>query len=203
MRLDDGRLIDALFYAFYDWRHIAELPAIVAALAAADTRPLAGLARAALENYVSASVSHGLYLSVECHDEFPFNTRAAVDQAVAQQPLYRNFALESLALAACPSWAVGQAGAEERRAAASQVPVLLLSGELDPVTPPAWAKVAAKDLPHAVRLDFRGIGHGVLAAHACAGIIVGRFLTDPARSPLDDCLLAVGPPRFQGVAPGG
>src|SRR5216683_2489417 len=82
----------------------------------------------------------------------------------------------------CPAWPVGQAAAEERRAATSDVPILLLSGELDPVTPAAWAKFAAKDLPRAVRLDFRGIGHGVLAAHACAGVIVGRFLADPARS---------------------
>ncbi|HKW52342.1 MAG TPA: alpha/beta hydrolase, partial [Stellaceae bacterium] len=202
-RLDDGRLIDALFYAFYDWRRIGELPAIIAALAASDTRPLAGLARAALENYVSTSVSHGLFLSVECHDEFPFNRRAAVDQAATALPLYRNFALSSLPLAACPSWPVGQAAAEERRAVASDVPILLLSGELDPVTPPGWAKLAAKQLPRAVRLDFRGIGHGVLAAHACAGVIVGRFLADPAKPPLDDCLLAVGPPHFQSVAPGG
>jgi pimeloyl-ACP methyl ester carboxylesterase len=202
-RLDDGRLIDALFYAFYDWRRIGELPAIIAALAASDTRPLAGLARAALENYVSTAVSHGLFLSVECHDEFPFNRRAAVEQAAVELPLYRNFALSTLPLVACPSWSVGQASAEERRAVQSDVPALLLSGDLDPVTPPAWAKVAAKDLPHAVRLDFRGIGHGVLAAHACAGRIVGRFLADPARAPVDDCLLAVGPPHFQSVLPGG
>ena len=71
------------------------------------------------------------------------------------------------------------------------------------MTPPRWAKVASEHLTHAVRLDFRGIGHGVLAAHACAGLIVGRFLTDPARSPVDDCLLAVGPPNFQSVVPGG
>jgi pimeloyl-ACP methyl ester carboxylesterase len=202
-RLDDGRLVDALFYAFYDWRRIGELPAIIAALAESDARPLAGLARAALENYVSAAVSHGLFLSVECHDEFPFNRRPAVDQAATELPLYRNFALSTLPLAVCPSWPVGQATAEERRAVASDVPILLLSGELDPVTPPAWAKLAAKDLPRAVRLDFRGIGHGVLAAHTCAGIIVGRFLADPAHSPLDDCLLAVGPPHFQSVVPGG
>jgi pimeloyl-ACP methyl ester carboxylesterase len=203
MRLDDGRLIDALFYAFYDWRRIGELPTVIAALAAADTRPLTELARAALENYVSAAVSHGLFLSVECHDEFPFDGRAAVDRAVTELPLYRNFALSALPLAACPSWAVGQASAEERRAVASNVPILLLSGELDPVTPSAWAKLAAKDLRHAVRLDFRGVGHGVLAAHACAGIIAGRFLADPSRSPLDDCLLAVGPPHFQSAVPRG
>jgi pimeloyl-ACP methyl ester carboxylesterase len=201
--LDDGRLIDALFYAFYDWRRIGELPAIIAALAASDTRPLAGLARAALENYVSTSVSHGLFLSVECHDEFPFNRPAAIDRAAAELPLYRHFALSALPLAACPAWPVGQASAEERRATASEVPILLLSGELDPVTPPGWAKLAAKSLPHATRLDFRGVGHGVLAAHACAGVIVGRFLADPARPPLDDCLLAVGPPHFQNVVAGG
>jgi len=203
VRLDDGRLIDALFYAFYDWRRIGELPATIAALAASDTRPLAGLARAALENYVSTSVSHGLFLSVECHDEFPFNRRGAVDQATTELPLYRNFTLSTLPLAACPSWQAGQAAPEERRPATSDVPILLLSGELDPVTPPAWAKLAAKDLPHAVRLDFRGVGHGVLAAHACAGVITGRFLDHPSRPPLDDCFLAVGPPHFQSVVPGG
>jgi pimeloyl-ACP methyl ester carboxylesterase len=202
-RLDDGKLIEVLFYAFYDWRRIGDLPAIITALAAADTRPLVSLARTALDNYISAAVSHGLFLSVECHDEFPFNPPAAVERATAELPLYRNFALSTLPLAACPAWPVGQAAREERRAATSEVPVLLLSGELDPVTPPRWAKVASEQLTHAVRLDFRGIGHGVLAAHACAGLIVGRFLTDPARSPVDDCLLAVAPPNFQSVVPGG
>src|SRR5580658_785156 len=202
-RLDDGKLIEVLFYAFYDWRRIGDLPAIITALAASDTRSLVPLARTALDNYISAAVSHGLFLSVECHDEFPFNPPAAVERATAELPLYRNFALSTLPLAACPSWPVGQAVGEDRRAATSEVPVLLLSGELDPVTPPRWAKVASEHLTHAVRLDFRGIGHGVLAAHACAGLIVGRFLTDPARSPVDDCLLAVAPPNFQSVVPGG
>ena len=202
-RLDDGKLVEVLFYAFYDWRRIGELPATINALAASDTRPLAGLARTALENYVSASVSHGLFLSVECHDEFPFNRRDAVERAAAERPLYRNFALSSLPLSACPSWPVGQATEAEHSPAASDVPILILSGELDPVTPASWARIGSARLPRAVRLEFRGIGHGVLAAHGCASVIVGRFLADPARSPMDDCLLAVGPPRFQSAVPGG
>jgi pimeloyl-ACP methyl ester carboxylesterase len=202
-RLDDGKLIEVLFYAFYDWRRIGDLPAIISALAASDTRPLVPLARMALENYISTAVSHGLFLSVECHDEFPFNARATIDHALAEQPLYRDFALETLPLAACPSWPVGRASDEERRAAQSAVPMLLLSGDLDPVTPPSWAKRAAAHLSHAVPIDFRGIGHGVLAAHACAGVIVGRFLADPTRSPIDNCFFAVGAPSFQSVVPGG
>jgi pimeloyl-ACP methyl ester carboxylesterase len=202
-RLDDGKLVDALFFAFYDWHRIAELPAIITALDAGDTRPLARLAGLAFDNYVSTAVSHGLFLSVECHDEFPFNRQDAVDQAAAELPLYRSFALSNLPLAACPSWPVGQATAEERRPVASDVAALILSGELDPMTPESWAKSAARSLPHAVTLEFRGIGHGVLAAHGCAGVIVGRFLANPARPPLDDCLLAVGAPHFHGAAPGG
>src|SRR5258708_35233906 len=95
-RLDDGRLIDALFYSFYDWRRIGELPAIIAALAASDTRPLSSLAGAALENYVSASVSHGLFLSVDLDDGFPFNPRAAVAWAAPGQPCYSNSARPAL-----------------------------------------------------------------------------------------------------------
>ncbi len=202
-RLDDGKLVEVLFYAFYDWRRIAELPATIHALAASDTRPLARLARLALETYVSTSVSHGLFLSVECHDEYPFNQRDAVERAAAERPLYRNFALSSLPLSACPFWPVGQATAAEHGPAVSDLPILILSGQLDPVTPASWAKIGSLRLPHATLIEFRGVGHGVLAAHGCASVIVGRFLADPRRSPVDDCLLAVGPPQFRGPVPRG
>jgi pimeloyl-ACP methyl ester carboxylesterase len=72
----------------------------------------------------------------------------------------------------------------------------MLSGELDPVTPPRWAKAAAERLPHAVVLTFPSIGHGVLGADECASLVIGRFLGDPAKPPFDPCLLALRPPQF-------
>src|SRR5579883_63611 len=196
-RLDDGKLVDVLLYAFYDWRHIGQLPSIIAALAKGEPQALTELARDALDNYVSPRLSHGLYLSIECHDEFPFNRRDEVEHAAQSLPLFRRFALTALPLAACPAWPVGQAGETDRHPATSEVPVLLLSGELDPVTPPRWAKRAASHLRRGFPIEFRGAGHGVLAAHDCASLLAGAFLAEPTRAPYADCLLAVGPPQFR------
>ncbi|HYM03855.1 MAG TPA: alpha/beta fold hydrolase [Stellaceae bacterium] len=197
VRLDDSKLIEVLFYAFYDWRRIEELPAIIEALGAGDSKAVEPLLRVAFENYVAAGVGHGLFLSVECHDEFPFNSREAVEKGSAGSPLFRNFALSTLPLAVCASWPVGKASNAERAPAGSNVPTLMLSGALDPVTPPSWAAQAAAHLPHAYDFTFRGVGHGVLAGQACASRIVSRFLADPKRAPADDCLLALGPPHFR------
>ncbi len=197
VRLDDAKLIEVLMYAFYDWRRIEELPAIIAALAAGDGRPLQPLLRSDLENYVAVGVSHGLFLSVECHDEFPFNPRDAVERGSARAPLFRKFAFSTLPLAVCAAWPVGRAAAAQHAPVASDVPILMLSGDLDPVTPPQWAAQAAKRLPHAFSIEFRGVGHGVLAAQACASRTVARFLADPTKAPTDDCLLAMGPPHFR------
>jgi pimeloyl-ACP methyl ester carboxylesterase len=199
-RLDDARLIETLFYAFYDWRRLEELPAIITAVARGETEPLKPLVRIGLDNYDPQEVSLGLFLSVECHDNFLYNPRDAVERAAAAAPLFRNFALSTLPLAACPSWPSGAASAAEHTPLKSDIPVLMLVGELDPATPPQWATSAAAHLPHATVLKFRGVGHGVLAAQACASRIVDRFLANLAAAPMDDCLLALGPPHFKKVA---
>jgi pimeloyl-ACP methyl ester carboxylesterase len=196
VKLDGARLVETLFYGLYEWRETQQMPALIAALDRGDAQPLLPLAAAAFATYASVKESHGLYLSVECHDEFPFNDRAAVARAAAEMPLFKDFALTTLPLMACPGWPVGSAAAAEREAVSSDVPILLLAGELDPVVSPDWAKEAAQLLPHASLIRFRGIGHGVVAAHACADLLIARFLADPAKPPYDDCLLAIGTPQF-------
>jgi pimeloyl-ACP methyl ester carboxylesterase len=92
-------------------------------------------------------------------------------------------------MSACPAWPVGAADPEDRAPVASDLPVLLLAGELDPVTPPGWARQAASTLPRSQMFHFPGVGHGVLAAHPCADRVAAAFLADPERKPFDDCLL--------------
>ncbi len=202
VRLDTGRLADVLLQAFYDWHEIAKLPATITAVGAGDSRPLEPLVHRMLDAYGSARVSHGLFFSVECQDEFPFNARQAVDRAAAAAPLYRDFLLSNLPLTVCPAWPHGAPTALRKVANPSEVPILMLSGELDGFTPPRWSKVAADGMPGVTRIEFRGIGHGVLEAHDCAGLIVARFLDNPARPPFDDCLLTMGPPPFQTMGHG-
>lgn len=198
-RLDDARLVEALFYGLYDWRSTQQMPAIIAGLAHGDTKLFLPLAAAAFATYASTEASDGLYLSVECHDEYPFNSREAVERAADADPLMKGFALTTLPLMACPGWPVGSAAAADRAAVTSDLPILILSGDLDPVASPDWAKEAAARLPHARLLRFPGVGHGVVAAHACADRLIGRFFADPEKQPYDDCLLAVGEAGFTNV----
>jgi pimeloyl-ACP methyl ester carboxylesterase len=74
----------------------------------------------------------------------------------------------------------------------STVPVLLLAGGLDPITPPSWARHAAETLDHGSVFVFPGVGHGVAAAHECAARLLVKFLASPDAKPFDECLLGVG-----------
>jgi pimeloyl-ACP methyl ester carboxylesterase len=47
----------------------------------------------------------------------------------------------------CAVWDAGAAGEAVHDVARNDVPVLMLSGSFDAVTPPSWARVAAESLP--------------------------------------------------------
>jgi pimeloyl-ACP methyl ester carboxylesterase len=200
VRLDEAKLVETLFYGLYDWRSTQQMPSIIAALDRGDTKPFAPLAATAFAAYASDKESHGLFLSVECHDEFPFNSREDVLRAAERAPLLKSFALTTVPLMACPAWPVGSASAPDRRPAASDLPILVFAGELDPAVSPEWARLAIAHLPHAALMRFPGIGHGVVASHACADALIARFLADPNKAPYDGCLLAVGSALFSHAA---
>ena len=57
----------------------------------------------------------------------------------------------------------------------TDVPVLLLSGSDDPVTPPADAEEARKGLTHSIHLVLQGFGHGQLTA-PCVDRLMASFI---------------------------
>ena len=70
----------------------------------------------------------------------------------------------------------------------SDLPVLLLSGEVDPVTPPRYAEQVLKGLPNGRALVARGQGHGTLTA-GCMPRLLGQFIDANDAKALDaSCL---------------
>ncbi|HEX8448211.1 MAG TPA: alpha/beta hydrolase, partial [Allosphingosinicella sp.] len=61
--------------------------------------------------------------------------------------------------AACSVWPKGKVPAGYYRPAVSKVPVLLVSGNLDPVTPPEWGEVALRRFPNGVHVVAPGGTH--------------------------------------------
>src|SRR3546814_16189032 len=65
-------------------------------------------------------------------------------------------------VAQCDAWPKGKRPNDFHQPLASDVPALLLSGELDPVTPPAYAERVVQTLPNGRSLVLRGQGHNVI-----------------------------------------
>lgn len=116
----------------------------------------------------SADIAEGEHFSVICAEDAPRMAPAGArggDEGA--RGLYR---------AACAGWPRGEVPAAFYTIPRSQVPVLLLSGGLDPVTPPRHAERVAKALgPKARSVVVANNGHNVTAI-ACMRDAVFHFI---------------------------
>jgi pimeloyl-ACP methyl ester carboxylesterase len=153
----------------------ALIPEIVGRAAAGDFDPLFAAALLVAGD-VAEQVNTALHYSVTCAEDAP-RVGPADREAVLSGLQTR--ALAERVLAVCDVWPRGKAPADATQAVASDVPVLILSGGLDPVTPPANGDVVAKTLPNSRHVVARGYGHGV-SPQACAPRLIGAFVADPS-----------------------
>jgi fermentation-respiration switch protein FrsA (DUF1100 family) len=71
----------------------------------------------------------------------------------------------------------------------ADLPVLLLSGELDPVTPPEYANEVAAHFAHAMHLVAPGQGH-IVTTRGCMGDLVAQFVIEGDFTNLDTACIA-------------
>lgn len=137
-------------------------------------------------------ISGALELSVVCAEDADLLSPRTEDA----QTLLGNDAIERTQ-AACRSWPIGSRPADFHAAFHSTLPVLVLDGQLDPVTPPAYGTEIVGALPHARQLIAAGQGHGVIGA-GCMPRLVQRFVESLDAARLNaDCLASLGPmPAF-------
>ena len=142
----------------------------------------------------------GMQLSVVCSED----ASGLRGDAAMSSSLLGN-SLVDLMQAQCAVWPRGAVPADFHAPLATQVPALLLSGELDPVTPPAYAEQVARSLPNARSLVLRGQGHNVIGV-GCMPKLFAQFIATADAKALDaTCLdsLAYVPPftSFNGWEP--
>jgi pimeloyl-ACP methyl ester carboxylesterase len=77
-----------------------------------------------------------------------------------------------------------------------EAPALLLSGALDPVTPPHRAASAARHMPRAQQVVVENAGHGVTQL-GCAPRLLRSFLDKPQEKLDAACLKEIPAPTFQ------
>lgn len=132
-------------------------------------------------------LAHGMELSVICAEDAP-ELRARPED---RERLIGNL-LPDLIGAQCPLWPTGTRADGFKQPVVSDKPVLLLSGEWDPVTPPRFAEQVAKTLSNSRHLVASGRGHIVLG-RGCIGRLAARFVDTLDGAALDaGCLDVFG-----------
>ena len=137
--------------------------------------------------------SEGMQLSVVCGDEVSFSSAQAI--ATANATVFsrlREAFDQGTFFSVCPTWDVKPAAAIENQPVVSDIPTLILAGDNDPATPPAWGKLAAQTLSNSHYFEFPWAAHGVIygvsPAASCAQSMMNAFVADPATAPDSTCI---------------
>jgi pimeloyl-ACP methyl ester carboxylesterase len=134
-------------------------------------------------------IQWGFYRNRDCREEAPFTSYEdyyALMEGLPSQ--FVEYYKPSFLLELCKEWKAEPADPIENEPVVSDVPVLLVSGEFDPITPTRWARGAAENLSNSFFYVFPGFGHGVTRTSACALDIMLQFFDDPTTEPDTSCI---------------
>jgi len=188
---------DTVWQLFYISSVIPQVPALIETV---NRGIYDGLKVAISLTAFDNSVNYGTYFSVECAEDLPNVTPAAIQQAdqVYNSLTRQDYITDDTAeITQCQQWNVNKAVASQRQPVVSSIPTLILEGTYDPITPPANGNEVARTLSNQVTLLFPASGHGVyiFSGNDCANIIVHSFFSVSTKVDTS-CLKQQLPPQF-------
>jgi pimeloyl-ACP methyl ester carboxylesterase len=138
---------------------------------------------------LNAGIYDGMFYAVACSEDAPFVSGAGDPDNLFGSSV-QNF------VEICATWPRGEIPQVVREPVVTDVPLLLLSGEADPITPPWHAGQLTGSLSNSLHLIFSGMGHGNSGSD-CTSRIIARFIENGSTVGLDTtCVKNVGPPPF-------
>jgi len=178
----------------YDRDQAARIPLIVHHAASVDFTPFL---QQAIAPSIPDFVANGMYLSVTCAEDVPFINQEEAAGLNANNPFgnYRVFQQTR----ACEMWPRGEIPADFHEPVRSNGPVLIFSGNMDPVTPPGYGEEVARHLPNSRHVIISEAGHGAdgLTDPGCIDRIAIEFLEKGDPKNLDvGCVQRMAPPPF-------
>lgn len=220
--LTGEELVTMMFYALYDSTLIPALPAAIYYAAEEDYQSAVDLitygrpdieseevdyymsySEDELDNYYadfdSLGDTEGAFYALECQEEIAYND---LDRAYAQAETLRPEIADALLIdvedtfTTCELWNVETAPAIENEQVVSDLPTLVVAGDLDPITPPAWGQLAVSTLSRGYYFEFPGLGHGVTDSDECPQLIMAQFLDNPDAAPDGTCIADMAGPDF-------
>ena len=192
------------FTLFYEQSNYPALPAIIYAWADAvengDESLFKAIAIGASGGFFGGS--QGMYDAIMCNDGYREAAIASVAADRAEFPILTNaFSVEGDEEAwaqSCIDLGAPPRPREEFAAVQTDIPTLLIEGDMDPITPPPLAHVIAPGFTNGTYVEFPYAGHGPSRSVECAGDLLNKFYDDPTAEPDLGCVDEIEAPEFLG-----
>ena len=183
--------VDGIRQLLYVPEAASALPLLIHVGAEGNLGPIIGTAFQVISQ-IDSKIARGMQFSVICAEDTPFITEDDLKKANSNS--FYGDARTRPTIRACAEWTSAKVPASFLDPVKSDVPVLLISGELDPVTPPWLAEGAARTLS---RSKVVAIKNGTHTSYECIENLVADFIDKGTTEGLDySCVDKISRPPF-------
>jgi pimeloyl-ACP methyl ester carboxylesterase len=186
----------AFYGPAYQASETAHLPLLIDQVAKGNTDLLYPWAKNYVSRWGDDSFAWGLYFAINCQDDAPSVTPEMVDAQMAAFPELDGYYRHRTELAICTAWGLEPSSSLPIEPVTSDIPVLVLGGRYDPITPPEWSRTALTNLGQSTFVEFPASGHNVLNNNPCAQQIIAAFFDDPSKAPDLACMDSMPAAKF-------
>lgn len=177
-------------------------PIIIDRAARGDFRPLMGVGGFA--GAAADTMTLGATLTIFCSEELARFTAEDVERQ--KGPGLLGFQMVENLQTACEVWPKAPVPELYRQTIRVAAPALILSGDLDPITPPHWGERMLEHLPNSKHMVAPATGHNV-GPQGCASELMRDFISSGSLDGIDGkCLNEIKRPSFfvdlSGPSPG-
>ena len=187
-------LLVSVFSILYVPEMAAMLPTALAKAKQGNYAPLMAMG-AIFGDSAEEKIAIGMRFSVVCAEDVPRIKRdVMLPSELHPQPFGHLFIDEFTK--GCEIWPRGNMAKDFDQPVKSLKPVLILSGGLDPVTPPQYGEEVKKYFPNSLHAIALNVGHGV-SSRGCAPKLIKKFVETASVAELDGkCLERLPRPLF-------
>ncbi|HYV83809.1 MAG TPA: alpha/beta hydrolase [Pyrinomonadaceae bacterium] len=184
LKLSRDLAAEAIRYMLYSPVPASRVPLILHLASQGNYAPLARTAIQYRMNLVGSG-SNGMYLSVTCAEDLPW-IKPGEGERMAENTFLGDYRLRQQR-EACTLWPRAETERDYAQPVKSDVPVLILTGQWDPVTPPSNAERAAKTLTNSLNIVVPSGAHGLdgLEGMDCIDNLIVEFIERGTSKGLD------------------
>jgi len=172
----------ALRAALYSADAAAIVPLLIDQMHSGDFTGLSALAVGIESGPSESKINWGMFFSVICAEDLPWVDEAARNSSPSG--VFSNDETLGVWDKICDAWPRGEVAASYHERVVSDVPALVVSGALDPVTPPRWGDELAAGFSNVRHVVAPGTGHGA-SAWGCVPELVAEFVQAGSAENLD------------------